>query len=266
VNILFILIFAALLLFALLLFLGWRGRTLSQYQVRIKRWRALCARLEEEAPVQQTQLEDDPELWLLLKKQVIEAEPGAANEIRPLRKPVGEGLPSLIYINHLPSPVALIPSPSNMGLIVPGISSMLGVLGTFLGIQYGLYTSNLGPSITGSGASNVTSLISGAGELFQSMGTAFWTSLMGLGCALITTIMIARLHRHKDRIRAELWGLQERHFLLCSREAALLMEIRDGMQREASAGLDSPSQQLMIAEIIGQVDELHQSLPHALKG
>ncbi|MGB3640942.1 MAG: hypothetical protein WBA39_25705 [Rivularia sp. (in: cyanobacteria)] len=67
---------------------------------------------------------------------------------------------------------------------VTALCTSIGVLGTFYGIQQGLQNLNLGD------ISNSQQLMTSSIELLKNMKTAFSTSLMGLGCGSLFTLVL----------------------------------------------------------------------------
>lgn len=75
--------------------------------------------------------------------------------------------------------------PRSQWRFVPSLVVAIGVLGTFYGIQEGLQNINLGS------LDNTAELLPSIQQLLAGMKTAFSTSLMGLGCSSIFTLVLA---------------------------------------------------------------------------
>lgn len=189
---------------------------------------------------------------------------------------LGQGSAPLLCVTYLPSPQQLLPSSTLWGAVAPGLSTMVGVLGTFLGIQYGLSESNLGASVmdTGQTTAQISALMGGASILFNSMSFAFITSLGGLTTAIITTILSLSTQRARVSACRELAQLQDERF--CVRSAAQsIQQLSEDLsqlkvrQSESIESLQSRLEQLsqesllnhgnqqeLIAELMVQIDDL----------
>lgn len=134
------------------------------------------------------------------------------------------------------------PIPRSHLRFVTALCTSIGVLGTFYGIQQGLQNINLGD------ISNSQQLMSSSIELLGNMKTAFSTSLMGLGCgSLFTLVLFAtdwlrRQRRKKVRDKLDsltVFGTSENDNRILAREIEQL--------RQSLTNQQSPS-----AEAIGE--------------
>jgi|GEM_PF-2995885 len=182
----------------------------------VARWRALCASLTGQALL--TREGRAPWEWRLLRARCLPAEgaegDGQGESLAPRWVPLGGNAPPLLCVSDLPAPLSLLPPLSAWALVIPSLSTMLGIIGTFYGIQLGLHEAELDRFMVGEGGSaQMTGLMEGAGELFSAMTFAFVTSLGGLSAALVTTAAAAAGRQGRARAARELAALQERHFV-----------------------------------------------------
>ena len=259
-------------------------------------WRTLCEGITQADHPRADHLRADhlratsftSEHWRYLKMNVLthserpesSAEDRAAVErgdlIYPQWIPLGQSSAPLLSVTYLPSPQQLIPPPGHWGAFAPGLSTMIGVLGTFFGIQYGLSESNLGAGIAGTGeaAEQITALMGGASVLFNSMSFAFITSLGGLLTAILTTMILLRTHRARENACRALSQLQDERFCVRSTAQSVhqLSEELSQLKLRQSESIESlqsrlehlsqesllnhGNQQELIAEMMVQIDDL----------
>ena len=90
---------------------------------------------------------------------------------------------------------------------MPGVFTMLGIFGTFVGLTQGVTA--LSMQFSG-GNTDVASLSQGVLGLMHGMGTAFWTSILGIMLALTWMYFDRRLTRTADRRVGDLRGILNR--------------------------------------------------------
>ena len=243
-------------------------------------WEGLCGALGELNGQRLSRDGFTPSQWRYLKRRALPsreaAAPDAGDALSPRWLALGGEDRQLLCVSYLPAAHELLPPLSAWSLVTPSAATMLGVLGTFYGIQSGLAAAELDKRMAAGAASSeqLAGLMGGAGELFGSMSFAFVTSLGGLGTALVSTLLWAGARAWRARRCEELGALLEGHFAeqgaaqsveqLATELARLKRE-----QREAASGLqrrlddltrqrllDSADHQELIAEMMVQIDDL----------
>ncbi|MBE9211626.1 hypothetical protein IQ247_02660 [Plectonema cf. radiosum LEGE 06105] len=138
------------------------------------------------------------------------------------------------------------PVPRSPLRFVTALCTSIGVLGTFYGIQQGLQDINLGD------ISNSQQLMTSSIGLLVNMKTAFSTSLMGLGCGSLFTLVLFATDSLRQNRRN---GLREKLDNLASFETAenhnqrLVEEIRE--LRQSLTNQQSPTAE-EIGEAVGR--------------
>ena len=286
---LWILLFFGLILGVVLPFLNWRHTLYVQYQEDLDHWIKLTESLPTQGPLKANQFSKKEWRYLrsALLSDLLEEEHARLDQSRaldqgdlmyPKRLTLGQGQTPLLYVTTLPSPKQIFILPKKMS-IAPSLCTMFGVLGTFVGIQSGLSESNLTASTR-----SVESLMTGANILFDSMSTAFITSLLGLGAAALTTFLLVRLFDQRARYCKELATLQAQFFHLCSstdrlhalsaqvdrlirnidknsselkdHQAQALLGLQSNLNELIHQGQDEHDQHVLIAEMMVQFDDL----------
>ncbi|MBU0550168.1 hypothetical protein KKB55_15260 [Myxococcota bacterium] len=248
------------------------------YQARWAAWARLAQHLHALKLGQPIERDQVGALWPILLKHIIEDDTvdPKPDQIVPSRH---RGF--FIRVDDLPAPELVFPSPGHRGLVLPGLASMLGVFGTFLGIQWGLYFSGLDSTLSGQQSTDTEALVSGASMLFSSMGTAFLTSLLGMLFTAVMTWRIAVLYRFKNDCRRSLEDFFENYFVIWSREAVLLEHISEKLdmipeieihlsEMKSNLGsindMNNPQQQLIVNEIVSLTDEILEEKINGLLG
>lgn len=109
--------------------------------------------------------------------------------------------------------------PTRIGYAASTLLTMLGVWGTFWGINQGL----VGSTLTRTNQTT-NSLVKGASVLFEGMGTAFQTSLWGMGCAIFALSVVAYFRYQFHQVRSQVDSLVDKTLILESSPAVLLAQ------------------------------------------
>lgn len=151
-------------------------------------------------------------------------------------------------------PLSITP-PGRWGIAAPTLATMLGIWGTFWGVNIGLAQSNLASS------QGTQQLFKNSQQLFHGMETAFLTSLWGMGSAILMILFVAWVrHRFRQR-QTKVRQLLKEVCLVLTPTSYLprLFQQVDHLQRQVqqlSQHELSENLQLAVSEVMVQFDDM----------
>ncbi len=161
-----------------------------------------------------------------------------------------------IVISRLPISAT---KPGRWGYLAPTFLTMLGIWGTFWGINVGLAKTNI------AGQQSTAGLMQGAQTLFSGMQTAFFTSLAGMGSAMVTMALVAWMHHRYFQRTQKLQQIVQSIFI-CEPPTAYLARLSKNIEtlQEKLDQMVSISQQqdlvshlqIAVSEITTQVGDI----------
>jgi hypothetical protein len=129
--------------------------------------------------------------WPLLRNIIIATDKSDREIIYPVLHKDGR-----MMVNRIPTQEVISP-PGRWGYIAPTLLTMIGIWGTFWGINIGLMNAKL------AGLQTTESLLKGSERLFAGMETSFTTSIWGMGGATIVLILVVFLHAKFQLVRKQ---------------------------------------------------------------
>lgn len=199
-----------------------------------------------------------PEGWRLLEDIVIVEKESSQDVIEPCYRR------GRMMVSRLPVSTT---KPGRWGYLAPTLLTMMGIWGTFWGINVGLAETNM------TSHQSTTALMKNAQTLFQGMQTAFITSLVGMGAAILTMGFVALVHHRYFKRNQQIQKILQSIFF-CEPATAHLARISMQIQtlhkqvEQLSSAQKAQQQdltthlQIAVSEMTTQVGDLMESQQH----